>query len=511
MLDFLLGNDGLSALVAFALVLIPAIFIHELGHFLAAKAVGITILEFGIGFPPRMVTLFRRGATEYTLNWLPIGGFVRPLGEDFVRPVSDEQLAQDREELKGRIAKGELTAEAARENVQRQDPLYNERAALKARGVEHTMSVNEARPLGRIFFMAAGSFSNLLVAVILFTIIGLLGLPTFVGGSIGVIEIAPDSVLAEAGLREGDVIETINGQNFEDSAEFRSQLYALDGQEVTLGILSSETSEPATLTFTPEFSDTAEGFDNYIFISSISPESPAEAAGIQPGDLIVAFNGEPFTAFEDLSTRTEATAGTEVTLTLLREGEQTDVTVVPRRDPPPNHGAIGIGIRPAFSSPEDGFIYTDAGIQQALVPLSVGESLQYGFGRIGFFLESLIRLPADLIGGVISPEEARFISPLGISQIGGVFLQRSIEQDRPVIILEYIAIISVALGITNLLPLPMLDGGRIVFVLIEMVRGRPVSPRYEGMVHLVGMALLLSLIVITFLNDILNPVTNLIP
>ncbi len=511
MLDFLLGNDALSALVAFALVLIPAIFIHELGHFLAAKAVGITILEFGIGFPPRMVTLFKRGATEYTLNWLPIGGFVRPLGEDFVRPVSDEQLAKDREELKSRIASGELTAEAARESVQRQDPLYNERAALKARGVDKIMSVNEARPLGRIFFMAAGSFSNLIVAVILFTIIGLSGLPTFIGGSIGIISVQPDSTLAEAGLQDGDVIETINGEYFQDSADFRDQLYALDGEQVTVSVLRADVDEPLTLIFTPEFNDTVAGVENYIYISSISPDSPAEAAGIQPGDLVVAFNGEPFTAFEDLSSRTESTAGTEVTLTLLREGEMSEVTVVPRLNPPPNSGAIGIGIRPAFTSPEDGFIYTDASNQQALVPLSLGESVQYGFGRIGFFLESLIRLPADLIGGVISPEEARFISPLGISQIGGVFLQRSIEQNRPVIILEYIAVISVALGITNLLPLPMLDGGRIVFVLIEMVRGRPISPRYEGMVHLIGMALLLSLIVLTFLNDILNPVTNLLP
>ena len=99
MLDFLLGNDGLSAIVAFGLVLIPAIFVHEMGHFLAAKAVGITILEFGIGFPPRMATLFTRGETMYTLNWLPIGGFVRPLGEDFVRPVSAKEVEREREIL----------------------------------------------------------------------------------------------------------------------------------------------------------------------------------------------------------------------------------------------------------------------------------------------------------------------------------------------------------------------------------------------------------------------------
>ena len=91
MLEFLLENDALSTIVAFGLVLIPAIIIHEAGHFLAAKAVGITILEFGIGFPPKALTLFRRGETEYTLNWLLFGGFVRPLGENFVRPNSERR------------------------------------------------------------------------------------------------------------------------------------------------------------------------------------------------------------------------------------------------------------------------------------------------------------------------------------------------------------------------------------------------------------------------------------
>ncbi|MCA9907371.1 MAG: site-2 protease family protein, partial [Anaerolineae bacterium] len=76
MTDFLLSNDFITGIIAFLLVLIPAVIIHEIGHFLAAKAVGITILEFGIGMPPRMVTLFTRAGTEYTLNWLPLGGFV---------------------------------------------------------------------------------------------------------------------------------------------------------------------------------------------------------------------------------------------------------------------------------------------------------------------------------------------------------------------------------------------------------------------------------------------------
>ncbi len=508
MFDFLLGNDTLSAIVAFALVLIPAIFIHELGHFLAAKAVGITILEFGIGFPPRMAKLFTRGATEYTLNWLPIGGFVRPLGEDFVSTASREQVEKDRQELKERLSKGLPLDEKPYERV---DPLQNERAALKARGVENVMSVNEARPLSRIVFMAGGSVFNLITAFLLFVFIGLSGLPTIVGGSVGVLSLEQDSLLAQAGVQPNDLIETLNGEYFEDSAAFFERLYALEGQPVTLTVQRGEAAEVIELTFTPEFDEAAPNIENYVYISGISPDSPAQAAGIQPGDLVVAFNGEPFNAFEELATRTQENAGEEVTLTLLRDGQTSEVVVVPRVNPPPNHGAIGISIQPAFNNLGDEVIYAEGGFQQALIPLSFGESVQYSAERIRSFLASLIQLPGDLINGVVSPEEARIISPLGISQIGAVFLQRSIEQDRPVIILEYIAVISVALGITNLLPLPMLDGGRILFVVIEIVRGRPIAPEREGMVHLVGMALLLSLIVITFLNDLINPVTNLLP
>jgi regulator of sigma E protease len=119
----------------------------------------------------------------------------------------------------------------------------------------------------------------------------------------------------------------------------------------------------------------------------------------------------------------------------------------------------------------------------------------------------VLRLPIELISGRLSAEEARPVSIVGISTIGGQFLAESIQEDRPTMFLSYIALISIALGVTNLLPLPALDGGRIVFVLLEIVRGRPIKPEFEGVVHLVGLALLLSVAVVFILNDIINPIT----
>src|SRR5258708_14065515 len=89
-------SDFLLAVIAFLVVLGPLVLIHEFGHFIAARMVGITVLEFGIGFPPRARKLFEQGGTIFTLNWLPIGGFVRPLGEDFVKPTSEDATKQER-------------------------------------------------------------------------------------------------------------------------------------------------------------------------------------------------------------------------------------------------------------------------------------------------------------------------------------------------------------------------------------------------------------------------------
>lgn len=494
MLDFLLGNDALSAIVAFGLVLIPAIIIHELGHFFAGKAIGITILEFGIGFPPRMLTLFTRGETEYTLNWLPIGGFVRPLGEDFVRPVSEEAAERDRRAVSERMAK--------------QSAHLSDRERLQARGITKTMTVNEAKPLARIFFLVAGSAMNLLTAIALFIVIGMIGLPTVVGGSTGLVAIQPKSPLAKAGFEPGDVILKLDGEYFTDSAGLFAALESRSGETAVFTVQRGDTEVDIALAVPAVES---QGRSPLVYVTGVAEGSPAARAGILPGDTITAFNDQSFSVFSDLPDWTQQNVGQSVTLTLLRQDELFDATLIPRANPPQGQGAMGITIQPAFSLDELGIIYVDSGLQQAVVPLMFADSIAYSFDRIGFYVTTLLRLPGEIISGAVSSDEARFLSPLAISQVGAVFLQQSIEQNQPVVILNFVAIISIALGITNLLPLPALDGGRIMFVLIEIVRGRPVAPEREGLVHLIGMALLLSIFVVAFVNDILNPITNLLP
>jgi regulator of sigma E protease len=478
MFDFLLGNDALSAIVAFVLVLIPAVLVHELGHFLAAKAVGITILEFGIGLPPRMVKLFTWKGTDYTLNWLPLGGFVRPLGEDMVRQMGDEALEHDRFDA-------------------------------QARGIQKAVSVNEAKPLSRIIFMAAGAVANFLMAFLLFILIALMGIPEIVGGRVNVVYVEPDSALAQAGLLADDVIETVNGANFSTYDDFLAQIHAANGEPVNLTVRRVDVEEPITLTVRENLEGSAQS-EPHPLIRGVAESSPASRAGLQPGDLVVAFNGEPIATYEELQALTREHVEQRVTLTLWRAGEVLEVSLTPRANPPQGQGSMGILIGAAAIAPEAGLAIEDGLPQRILQPQPLGTAVQYSFNRISEVFNTIFSIPGDIIRGTAQPESLRLTSPLGISQVGSVFLQESIQQDQPTIILEFIALISIALGLTNLLPIPALDGGRIIFVLLEIVRGRPIAPEREGMVHLVGLALLLSLMVVVLLNDIANPLTDLL-
>lgn len=480
MLDMLLGNSGLAALIAFALVLIPAVIIHELGHYLAGKSVGITILEFGIGFPPRVGRLFTWRGTEFTLNWLPLGGFVRPLGEDIVSQKGDDEENADRVEA-------------------------------EKRGISNIKSVSEATPIQRIFFFSAGAIANLISAFLLFILAGMLGVP---GISLDVAYVDPNSALYAAGLRNNDVIESIDGQNFLTPTDLVEQIERAPNDPVEIVVRRGEEGEVVQITSAGETSTPLALGSSLVRIVEVVNGSPADEVGIRPGDFVVTFNGETVLTTLELQQMTVTNLGNEVTLELLRPETGTDslleISIVPREDPPPNEGAMGVRISNAGVSNDTGVIY-QALPNQVMVNLSLTESVQYSTQSFVGLFAMIADLPSQIAQGNISAAEARPVSVVGISQIGGRFLTESIEERQPVRILNYIALISIALGLTNLLPIPALDGGRILFVFIEMVRGRPIPPEREGMVHLLGLIFLLSVTVVVIINDILNPVTDLLP
>ncbi len=497
MLDLIVGNNFLLSLIAFGLVLIPAIIIHELGHFLAAKAVGITVLEFGIGFPPRIARLFMWGETEFTLNWIPLGGFVRPLGEDMVRPISDEeQLRQDKEKVAER-----------RQASTKADTYLSEREELIARGVTDMKAVNEVGPFARIFFMSAGAIANFLSAFILFVIIALIGLPQLVGARLQMTHIAPNSIWDELGVAQGDAVERINGLYFLTVADYIEQLRALEGQTATLTMRNIATNENYDITFTvPPINP-----KGFVYVASLQQGSPAEVAGIRPGDVITAIDGQPFTnpldPISQIQRETGTRPGQPIRLSVLGvDGQSREVEVIPVLQPEEGLGRIGVGIEARYSLGDEMTLLAETIPQQAYRPQSLPAAISFGVEETITTFQLILEIPRRLLEGSLTAEEARPVSVIGISQIGGDVLRQSIEDNRPTDILNFIAIISVFLGVTQLLPIPALDGGRIVFVLIEIIRGKPISPERESVVHLVGIIVLLSLGVMIMFYDIVNPI-----
>ncbi len=349
----------LTAIIQLVIALSALILVHELGHFLAARLFKVEVQEFGLGYPPRALTLFERNGTKYTLNWLPLGGFVR---------------------LKGEIE---------------DDP---EAGSLQA-----------ASPWARLAIFAAGPLMNLLTAALLYAAI---------------------FVQADA----------------------------------------------------PDFSK--------VLIVEVAPGSPAEAAGLLPGDIITAVNGEPVNGTNELHTVIYAHLGETIELTYLRDGESTQVSLTPRRDPPPNEGAIGI----AMSNP--------------LRPVTWAEAIPIGARTTYESAVFLLSIPAEIIRGTIAPEAAR---PVGLKGMVDA-LEYVNEQDSPVEnapvninVLGFFAWISVTLGIVNLLPIPALDGGRILFVLPEIVLRRRVPLEWQSIIITISFTALIILMIYINLLDFIDP------
>jgi regulator of sigma E protease len=188
-------------------------------------------------------------------------------------------------------------------------------------------------------------------------------------------------------------------------------------------------------------------------------------------------------------------SGQPVQMLLRRGQEQIEVTVTPRRPgefDPAVEGPTGIRIDS---------VETGENISAGPV-----DSFALAWQSVFDVVWGTLRAPVMLIRGQLSPDEARPVSVVGISQLAGLAAEQSAVRRDLFPILRFAAIISVALGFTNLLPIPALDGGRILFVLIEAVRGRRVEPEREGMVHLVGMVVLLGLMLLIIIQDIVNPV-----
>lgn len=516
------------------LVIVPIlaflIVIHELGHFFAARSVGVTVEEFGIGLPPR-ITGWRWKGTLWSFNWLPIGGFVRVKGED----------ANDRE----------------------------------------PGSMQIVSPWARGWFLIAGPLMNLLAALLISMVLVATTGTSTEGAFINRVE--PDSPAASAGWLPGDRIVAIEGEQIQGTKDAIDAVNAHKGEEIDVTIQrGSETIE--TKVIPRENPPKGQGSTGISFgdsrmsdvrIDSISAYSPAAESGLQPSDKIIAINGVEVIAMAQAVGIMDSAIGTDVALTIDRHGEQSDIVIaIPEASLPItkvtndsaasraslyatdeitsiNGQPITTGedfittlIAASNTDVELGFTrMTDKGpvdmtttmsvpnlakLETSQVLASVGLSLQQpsGFHQIGIdpigrvtyesipasqivpegwhqftyvFTGTIDALQQTFSGGTSIDQ---FVGPIGMGQMTGELLDESQGDVLPVV-LYLTMLISISLGLFNLLPIPALDGGRLMFVIIEILRGgKRVPPEKEGAVHMVGMLLLLGLMFFIAFGDV---------
>jgi regulator of sigma E protease len=225
-------------------------------------------------------------------------------------------------------------------------------------------------------------------------------------------------------------------------------------------------------------------------IGGIAPGSPAEQAGLRVGDRIVAADGTQLVPGSGLKTYTDAHLGKPIVYRVERPlpgsgaTESLEITIVPRVSPPKDQGALGVQIGVAYR------------------PAKIWEALGAGVRTTGEIIWMTFQIPATLIREGRPISEAGFMGPIGIAATTGDVVRSALAIDSFLPIISFVALLSAALGITNLLPIPALDGGRLLFVLLEAIRGKRVEPAQEGLVHMVGFGLLLLLVGVITVREI---------
>lgn len=445
-------------IIAALLIFTVIVVVHEFGHFLMAKKNGIEVTEFSVGMGPRLITLCKTAngmtckllcsqmtfetradwykITKYSLKLFPIGGSCAMVGED---------MDDDSE------------------------------GSFNSKGVWARFSV--------IF---AGPFFNFVLAFI-FSII--------IIGNAGVdlpeiVQVAPGQPGEEAGLKEGDIVQSINGHKISIGREIVTyqQIHPLTGEPVD--VVVKRDGEKKTITIDPDYKTFLFGF-TYLSddkskpeVSSVTEDGAFEKAGIKAGDMICAVNGTKIANIGDLvEVMNTAKDGRTVTFVIDRKGEEKTFSVTPV---PYEGQTLG------FSTIRG----------QKVNALGV---LKYSVIEVKYWIETTVASLGQLVTGKVSRRDVAGVVGI-VDAVGGV-IDESVDYGVKAVIINMLymsVLLSANLGVMNLLPLPALDGGRLVFILIEGIRGKPIDREKEGFVHIIGFFLLMILMVVIMFNDVWN-------
>ncbi|MHA3902604.1 RIP metalloprotease RseP [Castellaniella sp. WN] len=438
----------LLTLSAFILALGLLVTFHELGHYWVARRADVPIVRFSVGFGPVLLRRRDRRGTEWALSAIPLGGYVKMLDE--APPDADEATR---------------------------------RAAFNAQPL-----------VRRVAVVAAGPAANLVLAALIYAFLGLWGTQE------------PAAVLAApqagtpaalAGVRDGDVLRAVAGNPVASWIQARWQLaepLSLGGDvpltlESVDGAIREETLKLAPRAVTPDGPDPLQAAGlalqaPYPVVGELIPGGAAEQAGLRAGDRILTAGDLDGPSVEAFVRTVQAHAGQPLTLVVLRLGARVSLSVTPRSEAGEGGRAVGrIGALIQAEQPE------------VLVRLAPLDSLWQGVRRTADMSLFTLRMMGRMVVGDVSWKNVT--GPVTIAEYAGKSARIGLES-----YLGFLALISISIGVLNLLPIPMLDGGHLLFYLIEALRGgRPLSERARDLGQRLGLGIVLGLMVLALFND----------
>ncbi|MEM6386669.1 MAG: RIP metalloprotease RseP [Pseudomonadota bacterium] len=430
-------------IVFFVLALSVIVFIHEYGHYIVGRWSGIKADVFSIGFGPVLASRVDKHGTKWQIAALPFGGFVKFMGDAGAASDKDEEVMEE-------------LSETDRRRTMHGAPLW-----------------------ARTLTVAAGPVFNFILSFVIFA--GLIMYRGVAADPITVDElrVLPDAPVA--GLQAGDVILEVEGQPVPSTDDFTT--------------FARDLTPKRALTYLVERGDrrleVAGPWLYPIYVSTVTPNWAADEAGLVEGDVITAVDGVEIFDFEQLRDIVGNSEGAPLTLAVWRAGETQSVTLTPaRRDLPLADGGfetrwlIGLSGGLAF--------------EPAAVAPSFWEAATYGVDQIRFIITSSISGLYHMIVGEIST--CNLSGPIGIAETSGQAASQGAFN-----YIYFIALLSTAVGLINLFPIPVLDGGHLVFYAFEAVAGRPPSDRALKYLMVGGLTLMLSLMLFSVGNDLICP------
>jgi regulator of sigma E protease len=428
---------------------------HELGHFWAARRLGVKVLRFSVGFGKPLWRRRGRDGVEYVLASIPLGGYVKLLDE-------------------------------------REGPVP---------GAELARAFNRQPVASRIAIFAAGPVFNFVLAMALYWIMFMVGVP---GMKPVLAEPAANTAAAAAGLHEGDRVLTLNGQSIPTWTQLRPELLseALRGANLSLGIQDRSGQQRlaqldlSRVRIDPEFLFDDLGLAPYQpaidpVLSEVVPGGAADQAGFKAGDRLVAYNGHRLSSFQEWAQYVAAHPGEVVRLDVERGGRSLQLSVLLATDKQDGRvrGRFGAG---AQRMAKDAQMWQDLWVVTRAGPVTAAQqALQQTWE-----MTALVgRVMGRMVSGDISVKNLS--GPISTAQAAGFAASAGAAA-----FLGFLAFVSLNLGFVNLLPIPVLDGGQIVSCLVEAIKGAPLSERAQALVQQLGFGLLILIMGFAFYNDI---------